>query len=321
MAQRSRGLVVAVVYLGGVVALCMVLGRAAGSLWTALVVLAAILGIHGAVALAASDHPGWALAVATLSLTGLAAAGAQAEYAGRWWWSVPWALSALWLFVTATRLHGTPRWSRAGASTLGVVALAWGFAAPMWLYGQSPEETAELVADLIADRELPSAPLALAVVAAVAVAVLVVVVSTRGRDRHDRRRTPRPDRSRRPTPYRPPGSHPHRKLTPWWVVVLLILGIGAGVIAWTESSTIWPLVWTAVLILPVIVYWVATGLGDRHDHGGSAASEDRARRPRGRRTRRSLDQRDRRPAPVHHEPGAGWGPRGVRPRGGGPRRG
>ena len=281
MARSSRGtgIAFAVVYLGAVVALCVMLGRAAESLAVTLVVVAAILGVHAAAGLAASDHPGWALAVASASVLGLAVAGTASAYAGRWWWSAAFALAAFWLFAMAAGTLTEARWFRASAAGLGGFALVWAVVGPLWLYGLTPEEAADLVADVAADWWWLLAVLALAVV----VPVAVVALRDRGRRReagttHGYPAPSRPSRqpttpNRSSTTSRPSQWHRHRKVAPWWVWVLTTLGLAAGVFALVEHTNPWPLVWCGALLIPVIVYWVVTGLVDRRRRPGEAVAK------------------------------------------------
>jgi len=276
--RTGTGIGLAVVYLGAVVALCVMLGRSADSLAVTLVVVAALLGVHAAAALAASDHPGWAFAVATASVLGLAAAGTISAYAGRWWWSAAFALAAFWLFAMAAGTLTDAGWFRAGSAGLGGFALVWAVVGPLWLYGLTPEEARDLVADVAADWWW------LAAVAGIAVVVPVAVVAMRDRGR---RREPgstygypapsrpsrQPTKTRSPSTSRPYRWHRHRRAGPWWVWVLTILGIAAGVFAVVEHTNPWPLVWTGVLLLPVIVYWVVTGLADRRGRPGEAVAK------------------------------------------------
>ncbi len=282
MARSSRGtgtgIGLAVVYLGAVVALCVMLGRAVDNLAVTLVVVAALLGVHVAAALAASDHPGWAFAVAGASVLGLAAAGTISAYAGRWWWSAAWAIVAFWLFVMAAGTLTEARWFRASAAGLGGFALVWAVIGPLWLYGLTREETRDRIADLAADWWWLAALVALAVV----LPVVVVALRDRGRRREPETTYgyPSPSRpSRQPTkPYRPSTTRPsqwhrHRAVAPWWVWVLSVLGIAAGVFALVEHTNPWLLVSCGALLIPVIVYWVVTGLVDRRRRPGEAVAK------------------------------------------------
>lgn len=144
---------VSVVYLTGVVALCVALGLVAGDVWVGVVCFVGLAALHVNLARAVAGEVSGVFFVSWFGAWMVSSAGTMAEYDGRWLWAIPWVLAGLVLIATGGAVKGKPSsmWASQGSLVLGLWSLAWAIVGPLWLHGKSQAEAGDWLRGALTD--------------------------------------------------------------------------------------------------------------------------------------------------------------------------
>lgn len=146
--QSSGGMAGALVYLLGLVGLCVALGVTSGSPWPGLLCFAGLVTLHVVASRATERKFEGSFFAMWLGAWAISAAGTLGEYGGRWLWAVPWVLAGLLLLGIAAAARDANKWVVQAGLILGLWSLAWAFVGPMWLYGLNQQETQQWMIDM-----------------------------------------------------------------------------------------------------------------------------------------------------------------------------
>jgi hypothetical protein len=147
--NQSPGAVVgSVLYLLGLIGLCVALSVACGSPWPGLLCFAGLVTLHVVASRATQQQFDAAFVAMWMGAGAISVAGTMGEYGGRWLWAVPWVLAGLLLLSVGVAARGVNAWASQGGLALGVWSLAWAFVGPMWLYGLDQQQTQQWMLDI-----------------------------------------------------------------------------------------------------------------------------------------------------------------------------